>query len=172
MDFICQRKQNKKISYAGSRRWRHLLWCSGICKNPFMAVNQLFWSAEAIRRSTLWTCQVVCPAFQQQDLALRGDHSFSRQSCPPQKTCMQMSSAGDHLSWLRMWPGPFSFGWTMPQGGSMNVVSSYLLYIPSRSNWRWNVYFHFQAPGLDAPTRMTKLVNTLPLYHLPSAGPA
>lgn len=56
--------------------------------------------------------------------------------CPPQKNCMQMSSTGDHFSWLGRWPGLFSFGLRVPQGGSTNVVPSYLLYVQRGSKGR------------------------------------
>lgn len=59
-----------------------------------------------------------------------------------------------------LWTGLFSFAWVMcATRRNADVVSGHLPHIQSWSKWCWNISFHFQALGLDAPIRSTKLAN-------------
>lgn len=93
-----------KMPFTGSRRWRDLSWCSVICRNSFLAANQLFWSAELTRGSRLAadSGQAVRPAFQQWDVghAMRGERGFGRR--PRALPRADPSPAGAAA-------GPFSF---------------------------------------------------------------
>lgn len=139
----------KKMPYTGSRRWRDLLWCSVICRNSFLAVNQLFWSVELIRQSRLWTLARWFVQLFSNGICHQGVTEVSLGSCDKRGVCRGAAPGVPSAGW-----GCGRASWVLLEqrvlpGGNANVVSSYLLYRRSRSKWHWNISFHFFPLGLD-----------------------